>query len=210
MMNDDLFDDGDLTEDETAADEDEEIGDDEPPQPAKRTKRTTARARTIAPKELIRWYKKNRQKPEDADLPQVEDYDRPTTRADCLNSGINVQRPCPFVGCAHHLYLDVNKDTGAIKMNFPHLEVWELAESCALDVADRGGITLEEVGEIMNLTRERIRQVEVYGLARAGFEIEIDRGCHNCGSKMEEIEDHPDNVRVFGCVNCDRTIKEQA
>ncbi len=41
-----------------------------------------------------------------------------------------------------------------------------MGETCALDVADRGGITLEEVGEIMNLTRERIRQVEVRGLLK--------------------------------------------
>ena len=41
-----------------------------------------------------------------------------------------------------------------------------MTETCALDVADRGGTTLEEVGAIMNLTRERIRQVEVKGLAK--------------------------------------------
>jgi DNA-directed RNA polymerase sigma subunit (sigma70/sigma32) len=35
-----------------------------------------------------------------------------------------------------------------------------------LDIAERGGITLEEVGEIMNLTRERIRQIEVRGLLK--------------------------------------------
>ncbi len=70
-------------------------------------------------------------------------------------------RPCPYAGCQYHLYLDVSLDTGAIKLNFPDLEVWEMGESCALDIADRGGITLEDVGEIMNLTRERIRQLEV-------------------------------------------------
>ena len=75
-------------------------------------------------------------------------------------------RPCPFVSCQHHLYLDVSARTGAIKLNFPDLEVWDMTESCALDVADRGGTTLEEVGAIMNLTRERIRQVEVKGLAK--------------------------------------------
>jgi hypothetical protein len=32
--------------------------------------------------------------------------------------------------------------------------------------SDHGGITLEDVGEIMNLTRERIRQVEVRGLLK--------------------------------------------
>lgn len=87
---------------------------------------------------------------------------RPKTRAECLGT----EGPCPFVSCKHHLYLDVSPRTGAIKLNFPDLEVWEMNETCALDVADRGGTTLEEVGAIMNLTRERIRQVEVKGLAK--------------------------------------------
>ena len=94
--------------------------------------------------------------------PDVEDVERPRTRAECQGS----DRPCPFVSCKHHLYLDVSARTGAIKLNFPDLEVWEMNETCALDVADRGGTTLEEVGAIMNLTRERIRQVEVKGLAK--------------------------------------------
>lgn len=91
-----------------------------------------------------------------------EDVERPRTRADCQD-GV---RPCPFVSCAHHLYLDVSARTGAIKLNFPDLEPHELVESCALDVADAGGATLERVGEIMNLTRERIRQVEVKAMAK--------------------------------------------
>jgi hypothetical protein len=90
------------------------------------------------------------------------DYEKPQTRVDCANG----ERPCPFVSCKHHLYLDVNPETGSIKMNFPDIEVWEMTETCALDVAERGGVTLEEVGEIMNLTRERIRQLEMSGLAR--------------------------------------------
>ena len=94
--------------------------------------------------------------------PDVEDVVKPKTRVECSNG----ERPCPFVSCKHHLYLDVSAKTGAIKLNFPDLEVWEMTETCALDVADRGGTTLEEVGAIMNLTRERIRQVEVKGLAK--------------------------------------------
>jgi DNA-binding CsgD family transcriptional regulator len=96
------------------------------------------------------------------DLGYPEDVDRPRTRGDCAS----MSRPCPFVSCAHHLYLDVNRETGTVKLNFPNLEVWELRETCSLDVADRGGVTLEEVGSIMNLTRERIRQIEVFGMAR--------------------------------------------
>jgi hypothetical protein len=82
------------------------------------------------------------------------DYWKPRTRAECAEG----PRPCPFVSCKHHLFIDVSPRTGAIKLNFPDLEVWDLGESCALDVADRGGTTLEDVGAIMNLTRERIRR----------------------------------------------------
>ncbi|MEX1362046.1 MAG: sigma factor-like helix-turn-helix DNA-binding protein [Nannocystaceae bacterium] len=89
-------------------------------------------------------------------------YWRPSTRGECAN----VARPCPYVSCKYHLYIDVNPATGSIKVNFPDREVWELKESCALDVANQGGITLEEVGDILNLTRERIRQVEVRGLMK--------------------------------------------
>lgn len=90
------------------------------------------------------------------------DYWRPETREECVDG----PRPCPFVSCKHHLFIDVSPRTGAIKLNFPDLEVWDMGESCALDVADRGGTTLEDVGAIMNLTRERIRQVEVKALAK--------------------------------------------
>lgn len=90
------------------------------------------------------------------------DYWKPKTRAECKGG----PRPCPFISCKHHLYVDVSPRTGAIKLNFPDLEVWELSESCALDIADHGGTTLEDVGAIMNLTRERIRQVEVKALAK--------------------------------------------
>ena len=94
--------------------------------------------------------------------PEVADIERPRVRSECSDA----PRPCPYVSCQHHLFLDVSARTGAIKLNFPDLEVWEMTETCALDVADRGGTTLEEVGAIMNLTRERIRQVEVKGLAK--------------------------------------------
>jgi len=106
--------------------------------------------------------KTQNEEPEMADLIDQVDQTRPRFRQECLA----LCRPCMFVSCKHHLFLDVNTETGSIKFNFPEKEVWEMKETCALDVADRGGITLEEVGEILNLTRERIRQVEVKGLSK--------------------------------------------
>jgi hypothetical protein len=85
---------------------------------------------------------------------------RPATRGVCEGGA----RPCPYVSCKHHLYLDVSQRTGAIKLNFPDLEVEDMTVSCALDIADENGATLERVGEVMNLTRERVRQLEQKGL----------------------------------------------
>ena len=123
----------------------------------RRRRRTRPRSKTIAMKRLTREELRV-----GALMYPPVDIPRPTTRAECSEE----MRPCPWVACKHHLYLDINPETGSIKINFPDLEPWELKNTCALDVAERGGITLEEVGEIMNLTRERIRQVEVRGLLR--------------------------------------------
>jgi Sigma-70, region 4 len=129
-------------------------------------RRGRRRSKTMSRKEIARELRRQRAfgliDPElDAIMKEIEGR-RPRSRADCANG----PRPCMFISCKHHLYLDVNPSTGSIKLNFPDKEVWELAETCALDVADRGGITLEEVGSIMNLTRERIRQVETRGLLK--------------------------------------------
>jgi hypothetical protein len=120
-------------------------------------RRLRARSKTIAPKRLTKEEIRFRDL-----LPMLDDNERPKARGECGQG----ERPCPYVSCKHHLYLDVNPETGSIKLNFPDLEVWDMQETCSLDVADKGGITLEEVGEILNLTRERIRQVEVRGLLK--------------------------------------------
>jgi sigma-70-like protein len=147
---DDDHDDALLIDAETALDTDADDGD---PKPIVRR----VRAKTIAMKRLTKEELRI-----GALLYPERSYWRPQSRSECAN----VARPCPYVSCKYHLYIDVNPSTGSIKINFPDLEVWELQHSCALDVAQQGGITLEEVGEILNLTRERIRQVEVRGLMK--------------------------------------------
>ena len=139
-----------------------EPGEDTPPGVSRkvrtRTKRDRPRSKTFAMKRVTR-----------AELqmgallyPPVEGIERPRTRAECNQEA----RPCPWVSCKHHLYLDINPETGSIKINFPDLEPWEMTHTCSLDVADAGALTLEEIGSITNLTRERIRQVEVRGLLK--------------------------------------------
>jgi hypothetical protein len=124
------------------------------------------RARTMSRKEMARELRRQRQagevNPDEVALRQEIERLRPKTRGQCMNG----PRPCLFISCKHHLYLDVNPETGSVKLNFPDKDIWELKYTCALDVADQGGITLEDVGQIMNLTRERIRQVEARGLLK--------------------------------------------
>jgi hypothetical protein len=142
--------------------EDDGLDDDQ----GRRRRRSRARARTIS----IRRLSKTELNLGRMMYPE-EQYWRPQSRGDCAE----MERPCPFVSCKYHLYIDVHPVRGSIKINFPDLEVWEMTDTCALDIADRGGITLEEVGEIMNLTRERVRQVETQGLSKLERLQEVDQ-----------------------------------
>jgi len=132
------------------------------------------RSKTMSRKEMARDLRRRISTgdidPEEVELLGELSKSRPHTRAECVSS----PRPCVFVSCKYNLYLDVNPETGSIKLNFPDKELWELEYTCALDVAEKGGITLEEVGEIMNLTRERIRQVETRGLEKVRTATEAE------------------------------------
>ncbi len=120
--------------------------------------RARRRPRTLSPRRL----KRERGSSPAAGLLHVIDDARPRTRAECRSG----PRPCLYVSCRFHLYLDVNEATGSIKLNFPGVEPWELPETCALDIAERGGLTLEEIGRLLNVTRERARQLEEAGLTK--------------------------------------------
>lgn len=119
------------------------------------------RSKTLSRKLIAREYRRMKKRGELLEI--IEDV-KPRTREDCHK----MSRPCLYVSCRHHLYLDVNEETGSVKINFPDKEIWELEETCALDVAENGGVTLEEAGLIMNLTRERIRQIEISGMRKLG------------------------------------------
>lgn len=86
--------------------------------------------------------------------------ERPRTREECIGG----ERPCPFISCRHHLFLDVSDGGLAIRLAVPDRAPWEMEESCSLDVADRGGETLEDVGRLLGVVRERARQLETHAL----------------------------------------------
>ena len=57
-------------------------------------------------------------------------------------------RPCLWTGCRYYMGTKTGDSV------------------CVLDIADQGGITLEEIAEMFGLTRERIRQIEALALAK--------------------------------------------
>jgi hypothetical protein len=102
--------------------------------------------------------------------------ERPKTRSDCEDA----ERPCPWVGCKYHLYLDVT-EKGSLRLNYPNNEPWDLMDSCALDLAERDGMTLEEVGNVLCVSKERVRQLEHRGLRLLRRNV-------NSQEEMEELE----------------------
>jgi hypothetical protein len=100
----------------------------------------------------------------------------PGTRNKCLSG----PRPCPWLRCAYHVFwlrhnLSGRSDTktqGGKELSAQTIlnryatdeeiidEIWLYPETCVLDVYDRGPNTLEQVGQVMGLTRERVRQIQ--------------------------------------------------
>lgn len=99
--------------------------------------------------------------PDEAKILRLLQPERPPDRDICEN-GV---RPCPYVSCRYHLYLDVRGD-GVLRINFPNLEPDEMIASCSLDMAEDGPRTLDQVAGLMGMSKERARQLEASALAK--------------------------------------------
>lgn len=100
----------------------------------------------------------------------------PATRAECEKT----ERPCLFANCKYALPLG----------------------ECVLDQTLRGGMTLSEIGDVMGMSRERVRQIEASAMAKVEaaikqqglegsdvFSVDVWESMHeDCGL----LEDHDD------------------
>ena len=89
----------------------------------------------------------------------------PVTRGDCADG----PRPCRHA-CRHRL---------------------EGAESCALDVADRGGITRDEIGALLGMTRVAVAQAEKRAVRRL---------CARLGVPVPSAEDYESDASAIGAI----------
>lgn len=70
---------------------------------------------------------------------------------------------CPWLTCKHHLGVSVNEETGSVTRIRGHDDG---RGNCSLELASEGPRTLEEVGELEGVTRERTRQMEALYVGR--------------------------------------------
>jgi len=89
----------------------------------------------------------------------------PATRGDCFDG----PRPCPYVECRHHLWASLHRDQRGNpqkgRQGASTLRPLTM-ESCALDVADRLGLSYTEVGKLLGINPTRVRQIEAVALAK--------------------------------------------
>jgi len=84
-----------------------------------------------------------------------------------------LEGPCPHSVCRFNLTSERRDNRGA-KPAQMHLPV--VRETCALEAADRGGMTLEEIASRLSLTRERVRQIELGALKKLWAKLGADEG----------------------------------
>lgn len=122
--------------------------------------------------------------------------EKPRTRAECAE----IPRPCVFVSCKYNLFLDVMRNkkgqvTSVVEnkgVNCPSQV--PPGESCALDVAERGPKSMDDVGALLRLRRQRIEQLEKELLIKLR-EAAIKRGLTeedlNDDARLLQIQFHP-------------------
>lgn len=88
----------------------------------------------------------------------------PHTRGGCLNN----KRPCPWIRCKHHMiWVFYTKSTfGKNSDDQMAAIICDMKESCTLDMADLGGCTLEQIAQVLGVTREMVRQIQDKSLNR--------------------------------------------
>jgi hypothetical protein len=123
---------------------------------------------TYSLREMTRERKREERQEIDPTVPPSnDDYWRPKTYGECKG----MARPCPFVSCRYHLFLEATK-SGSVRTLSGDPD--SIPRTCALDVADEGGKTLEEIGDLLGLTRERVRQIEVMALEKIKETADFD------------------------------------
>ena len=81
---------------------------------------------------------------------------------------------CPYVACRYHLWTDIvgrsvrygkQGSEREYRYEMVQTDAWGSWPTCALRAARQGPRTLDEVGDVLGVTRERVRQIQVAAMA---------------------------------------------
>jgi hypothetical protein len=119
---------------------------------------------------------------------------KPKTWGECKRLGLAYDFPCPFISCAYSTLAEVKNDgaffiNGSLNQDTGEISC-EPAQSCALAYTEskpEGG-TLDDVGEVFGLTRERVRQIETVAILKATRSVRD-------GIQVESVDDVSDEEK---------------
>jgi len=89
--------------------------------------------------------------------------------------------PCPFHQCRHNLH---DEQIAAIARGMAP----DRSVTCALDAEIEGGLTLDRVGQILGVSRERVRQIETLAFRS------LRRRAQFAGTIAETLKKHAENT----------------
>jgi Sigma-70, region 4 len=76
--------------------------------------------------------------------------------------------PCPHTVCRFNLTSERRDNRGAKPAE---IRLPVVRESCALEAAELGGMTLEEIASRLSITRERVRQIQLGALTKVWLHL---------------------------------------
>lgn len=113
----------------------------------------------------------------------VDDTDppRPRTHGDCLEAGYGEPLfPCPWLTCRHHVA--IYHDREGLPQIEPiaigpdgEVDLLLLEQTCSLRVADAGEHTHDEVGLMLGITREGVRQMVLRASKKMAQRLSLER-----------------------------------
>jgi len=102
--------------------------------------------------------------------------------------------PCNRTLCRFNLTSERRDNRGA-KPAEHHLPV--VRESCALEAAENGGMTLTEIASRFSLTRERVRQIEAGALRKLWLRLGVNVDGSPRATGLRSTTDHSPQAHGF-------------
>lgn len=95
-------------------------------------------------------------------------------------------RPCPKFSCPHHLWVEDERRGRPHHGQSPPPKIVERKESCAIDLANHGEQTTDQVAGTMRITAERVNQIEDRALVKVAATSTIQQYVEDTLPKLPE------------------------